>query len=228
VNGRLKLVKRLLTGGSEDTCQRVTYHYDSQTFDSSFTQNANGRLAAVSTGCSAVGAGQLIEMYSYTAAGSVTKKRLRVVRSAGTVDKDFVYGYGSDGKLATVLYPGASVPFTYTYDLMDRPTNMTGPSTYNPTAAVDHVKDVVYGAAGQVTSMKYLNWEDSSTRYYFTESKTYDELFQLTRQTTTGTAGTAADIGYEFATGTNNGRIVARTNYQRGVVDGERVQYQYL
>ena len=60
-----------------------------------------------------VGAGKLIEMYSYTAAGAVTKKRLRVQRGAGTADKDFVYGYGSDGKLATVLYPGASVPFTY-------------------------------------------------------------------------------------------------------------------
>jgi RHS repeat-associated protein len=37
----------------------------------------------------------------------------------------------------------------------------------------------------------------------------------------------AADIGYEFAATANNGRIVSRTNYQRGVVDGEKVSYLY-
>lgn len=148
-------------------------------------------------------------------------------RGTGTVDRDLVYSYGADGKLASVLYPGSSVPFVYTYDLMDRPTYMTGPSTYNPTVAVEHVKDVVYGAAGQVTSMKYLQWEDASTRYFFTETRSYDELYQLTRQTTTGTGGTAADIGYEFSGTANNGRILSRTNYQRGVVDGEKVSYQY-
>jgi len=31
-NGRLKLVKRVPGGNTEDTCQRVTYHYDSQSF----------------------------------------------------------------------------------------------------------------------------------------------------------------------------------------------------
>jgi len=29
-----------------------------------------------------------------------------------------------DGKLATVLYPGGTIPYTYTYDLMDRPVKM--------------------------------------------------------------------------------------------------------
>jgi len=52
------------------------------------------------------------EMYSYNAAGAVTKKRLRIVRSTGTVDKDVTYGYGADGKPTTVLYPGTSVPYT--------------------------------------------------------------------------------------------------------------------
>jgi YD repeat-containing protein len=126
-NGRLKLVKRLLAGGNEDICQRVTYHYDTQTFAAGFTQNANGRVAAVETGCVGQGAGSLIEIYSYTPAGAVTKKRLRVERQSGTVvNKDFVYGYGADGKLATVLYPGASVPFTYTYKCAGRPAESRG------------------------------------------------------------------------------------------------------
>jgi RHS repeat-associated protein len=226
-NGRLKLVKRLLAGGSEDICQRVRYYYDTQPFAAGFTQNANGRVAAVETGCEAVAPGRLIEMYSYTPAGAVTKKRLRVTRDTGTVDRDFVYGYGADGKLATVLYPGASVPFTYTYDLMDRPTKMTGPSPANPGTVVDHAKDVEYGAAGQVTAMKYLQWDDGDEQHYFNETRTYDELYQLIHQKTMGMGGTVAEIGYGYSANANNGRILSRTNFVRGVVDGEKVTYQY-
>ena len=43
----------------------------------------------------------MIEMYSYTAAGAVTKKRMRMVRSGGaTAVKDVTYAYGADGKLS--------------------------------------------------------------------------------------------------------------------------------
>jgi RHS repeat-associated protein len=205
----------------------VRYYYDTQPFAAGFTQNANGRVAAVETGCAGTGAGRLIEMYSYTPAGAVTKKRLRVERPSGTVDRDFVYGYGADGKLATVLYPGASVPFTYTYDLMDRPTKMTGPAPANPGTAVDHAKDVEYGAAGQVTGMKYLQWDDEDEQHYYNETRTYDELYQLIHQKTMGMGGTVAEIGYAYSPNANNGRILSRTNFVRGVVDGEKVTYQY-
>jgi YD repeat-containing protein len=129
--GRVTSARRY-AGGGEDTCARVDYHYGSQSFDASFTANAAGRLAATATGvltgmCQSVGAGQLIEMYSYTAAGAVTKKRMRIIRSGTTVDKDVTYTYGTDGKLATVLYPGASVPFTYSYNLMDQPVKSKRP-----------------------------------------------------------------------------------------------------
>jgi len=225
-NGRVTATRRYANGSdvSEHLYGMVSVYYDSQSFDTSFTQLATGRVAATETGCDNTGVGRVIEMYSYTVAGAVTKKRLRIVRSTGTVDKDVTYGYGADGKPTTVLYPGTTAPYTYTYDSMDRPIKMTGPLTLFGTTTIDLTKDVVYGVAGQVTSMKYMQWAHGGSADLFTETRTYDTLFQLTRQVTTGTSGTAADIGYTYSGSQNNGRILSRTNYQRS---GEVVTYQY-
>lgn len=107
------------------------------------------RLAATATWCQYEGAGRLIEMYSYNAAGAMTEKRLRIERGGyGQVDKDVAYSFGSDGKLGTVLYPGTTVPSSYFYDLMDRPIKLTGPSAGNGNL-MDLAKDVVYGTAGR-------------------------------------------------------------------------------
>jgi len=107
---------------------------------------------------------------------------------------------------------------------MDRPIKMTGPLTLFGTTTVDLTKDVIYGVAGQVTSMKYMQWAHNGAADLFTETRTYDTLFQLTRQVTTGTSGTAADIVYTYSGSQNNGRILSRTNYERS---GEVVTYQY-
>jgi RHS repeat-associated protein len=224
-DGRLIEVRKLSSSSVEDTCQRVNYYYGSNPFDGSFSQNVTGRLAAVSRGCAGSGGGgQFIEMYSYNSAGAVLKKRLRVSRGGSSiVDKDVTYAYGTDGKLSTVLYPGASVPYTYTYDLMDRPTKMTGPSMMAPTVTIDHARNVAYGVAGQVTGMEILKYEADQNNgtwspMYFTEGRTYDELFQLTRIQSLG-----MDVSYTFASTTNNGRITRRTNN----LNGEEVDYQY-
>lgn len=229
-DGRVTVAKRYYANGGEDTCAKVEYFYNSQSYDASFSQNANGRLAATATGCTYAGAGQLIEMYSYNAAGAVLKKRLRIVRGSGTVDKDVTYTYGSDGKLATVLYPGTTVPYTYSYDLMDRPVKMTGSPTLLGNTTVDLVKDVQFGVAGQLTSMKYMQWQDNGTPYFFTETKWYNSLFQMTRQETAGSGGTAADIEYGYTAPSstlNDGRIYSRKNKQRNGASGEEVVYTY-
>jgi RHS repeat-associated protein len=167
-------------------------------------------------------------MYSYTAAGAVAKKRLRIVRGTATVDKDVTYGYGSDGKLATVLYPDTTVPLTYTWDAMDRPVGMTGPGTVNN--QVEHVKDVTYGVAGQLLGMKYMQGmtgdytvggEFFETPYFYTEQRSYNELFQLTRQTTSGKQaagpfGPMLDLEYVFSATANNGRITHRKSNLTG------------
>ena len=228
-DGRVTATRRYANASdsSEDLCGKVSVYYNSQSFDGSFTQNATGRVAATATGCENSGAGKLIEMYSYNAAGAVTKKRLRIVRTVVTVDKDVTYSYGTDGKLATVLYPGAATPYTYTYNLLEQPTKMTGPVTYSAGTAKDVVKDVAYNFAGQVTSMKYLRWQDSNDNgapYYFTETKTYNYLQQMASQKTTASSGaTAVEIEYNFHATQNNGRITSRKN----VVSGEEVVYSY-
>ena len=101
---------------------------------------------------------------------------------------------------------------------------MTGAPTFSGGTTVDLVKNVAYGVAGQVTSMQYMQWQDAGTPYYFTETRTYNELFQLKQQVTAGSV-TAANIEYTYSnTGANNGRITARKNHERG---GEQVGYTY-
>jgi hypothetical protein len=75
--------------------------------------------------------------------------------------------------------------------------------------------------------MQYLQGEEeyqgAYTPVYYTESRTYNVLQQLERQTTTGNAGVAADIEYLYPGSGNNGRITGRKNY----VSGEQVNYGY-
>jgi hypothetical protein len=52
-----------------------TFYYDSNPLDGSFSQNTQGRLAAVQHAGSGV---QFAEMYSYTAPGLPSAKRLQV------------------------------------------------------------------------------------------------------------------------------------------------------
>jgi len=190
----------------------------------------------VGAGCAGDGVGEIVEMYSYTVAGAITRKRMRIVRANGTVDKDVTYGYGSDGKLSTVLYPGGTIPYTYTYDFMDRPVKMTGPG-FVAGNLMDQVKDVAYGVAGQVTSMKYLQGETEDygsgsligVPYFFEEIKDFDPLYQMTRQRTTGRSAqgvfgtTLTDIEYVFPATGNNGRISRRKNN----ISGQDVSYGY-
>jgi hypothetical protein len=226
-DGRVTAARKYGAGGAEQACARVDYSYGTNPFDGAFTQNGVGRLAATRTGCAGVGAGEVIEMYSYTVGGAVAKKRLRLVRPGGSVNKDVSYTYGADGKLATVLYPDATIPYTYSYNQMDQPVGMTGPMLNDPGSPTEHARNVAYNAAGQVTSMQYLQGEEeyqgTYTPVYYTESRTYNVLQQLERQTTTGNAGVAADIEYLYPVSGNNGRITGRKNH----VSGEQVNYGY-
>ena len=111
---------------------------------------------------------------------------------------------------------------------MDLPLRMTGPSTIDSQQTIDYVKDVIYNFADQATSMKYLQYEfDSggmSEPRYYTETKEFNVLFQMTRQKTTMSDGeTASDLEYRFSATQNNGRIVSRKNWN----SGEEVLYTY-
>jgi RHS repeat-associated protein len=226
--GRPTEAKKLLVGGTEDTCGKVKYQYDSQDKDGTFAgTNLAGRVASVETGCSARG-GLVQELYSYNVAGAVTTKRVRIVRGSSTVTKNIGYTFDAEGKLATVQYPDVSIPFTYFYDNMGRPNRMTGIGwdSDQGTITSDHVNGVSYGLGGELLGMTYLQsspMEQQQNRW-FVETRSYNSRLQLTRQTTALNAGaTVTDVKYNFSATANDGRIESREN----VVSGEVVNYQY-
>ena len=62
---------------NEVTCQRVDFSYDTNPYESGYTQNGWGRLATARWGGYSCTGGQWTEMYSYTAAGRAVKKKLK-------------------------------------------------------------------------------------------------------------------------------------------------------
>ena len=63
---------------------------------------------------------------------------------------------------------------------MGRPIKLTD----NSGTPVDWVKDVVYGPAGEMTQIKYTT--NGTNGSYYTETRTFNNLLQLTRLTVPG------------------------------------------
>ena len=79
-----------------------------------------------------------------------------------------------------------------------------------------------YGVAGEMLTMSWSGGFSPSN--YITETRTYNERLQLTRQRAVSMFGLAGlDVEYRFPAGTNNGRISS----QKENVSGEEVTYQY-
>src|SRR5258708_17540102 len=97
---------------------------------------------------------------------------------------------------------------------MDRPIAMTGPNGAGGT--MDHANGVTYNAAGQVSAMNWLQERnpDTGDLRYFSESRTYNSLYQLINQRTTANYGVevAAEIDFGYTLSQNKRRIVSRTN----------------
>jgi YD repeat-containing protein len=89
--------------------------------------------------------------------------------------------------------------------------------TDNQATPVDWVKDVAYNAAGQITTMSYARNPSGSS--YYTETRQYNILQQLTRLTVPG----VMDHEYRFSATQNDGRLTQRKDW----VSGEEITYQY-
>jgi YD repeat-containing protein len=132
--GRVTTVQRYPQGqgNQEDVCQRVTYTYDTNPVNGSFSQNSYGRLTTAQYGpgvydgspvfCSPQtwwAADSYVEMYSYHAAGAVTAKQLQLTRNfslgygvwnSGNASLEVDYAYDSAGRVSSTKYPMA-LPF---------------------------------------------------------------------------------------------------------------------
>ncbi len=227
-------VRRFSSSGLEDTCNRLDYSYNTNPLDMQFSENAQGRLTVVQWGGITCAAGQFAEMYSYTVAGAVTKKRLRLTRQSAppnppgsppptsTADLDATYTHDTEGKVVSVQYPstytdGTIPPGTFqpvtgktyinVYDSMQRLQRM-----YEQISGVDWVSNVQYGAGGEMTQMTYGG---------STETRQYNVRGQLTRLTWAGSPG--VDLEYRYSATQNNGRITQMKDW----ATGEEVNYTY-
>ena len=137
----------------------------------------------------------LTDMFSYTQAGQIAGKRVRVKKASGsttaTGDLDLAYTYNSEGKVTSVTYPydsgsGTSPSYTYAYDSMMRLSTMTD-STQNGAQTVNGVQ---YNAASQLTAINY---------YLATETRSYNSLMQVSNITVTGNSSvTPLNITYNY------------------------------
>jgi YD repeat-containing protein len=178
--------------------QTVNYVYDTGV-------NGWGRLysATVST----YWGGGVGQSFTYTPAGLVASK------SQTNFYGSLNYTYDNEGRTLSTQYPINGPTFTYTYDEMGRPSRLTD----NQSTPVDWVKDVAYNAAGQITTMSYARDPNGSS--YYTETRQYNILQQLTRLTVPG----VMDHEYRFSSTQNDGRITQRKDW----VSGEEITYQY-
>ena len=123
-------------GGGEDACARVTYSYDTNPINPSFSQNSYGRLTAKQYGgCLTGNEPTFYEMYSYHPAGAVTAKQVLMTQlewisppGMGELvpgDLEVDYTYDQTGRVASMAYP-------WWFTVMGRPRRML-PSTTHTT-----------------------------------------------------------------------------------------------
>jgi RHS repeat-associated protein len=197
----------------EQTSQRVDYYYDGNPLNGDYSQNAWGRLAAVTFQDPNVGGSQFAYMYSYNQAGRVTAQHMSY--NSDLVGFDATYGWDTEGRMTSINY---GPQYQMTYDANGRLGGMSG-SDLSLTAS--------YGVAGEMLGFSY----GGSTYFdHYSETRTYNAMLQLTRATVTGTSfstqytsQTAMDMQYIYTAGQNNGRIVQAID---GVA-GETVNYTY-
>ncbi len=228
--------------GFGDACQQETYSYDTNPYDSSFSQNVLGRLAAVQykggykSGASPTCDTTFTEMYSYSAAGAVLKKRLRVTRTlpqaypnspvVSNADLEADYTYDNEGRMTATQYPSswngsawvAGANLGTTYDSMGRPQKLTDLISQN-----DIESSATYGPMGQLLSLTA-----SGPYGGISETRTYNSLGQLTQLSSCVPSSdyyctSGPSTRYNYSATQNNGKITS----QQDLISGEQITYTY-
>jgi len=139
-----------VAGGAEDACQQVNLSYDTGV-------NAWGRLVSATWGGASCTGGAWSQSYEYNSPGDVTRK----TQTGGGYTLQANYTYNNEGQLVSTQYPSGGPTFTYSFDSLGRPIKLTD----NQATPVDWVKDLIYNAAGQATSMKFTR-DTAGAQYY--------------------------------------------------------------
>ena len=195
-------------GGSEDTCQRVTYGYDAGTY-------GIGRLTSAGYyGCPPSSVPYTYtEAYSYGAPGGITRKAF-VVNTTGwssAASMSMSYSYDSAGRLSTDAPNGST--FTYSYDSMGRPVSLT--DAYGTA----WTQNGTYDLAGRLTSLQLYKYLYAGSPVYTTETRSYNANRQLS---TLGWSGSGT-LTYNYSSAANNGQITQMVD----TISGETVSYSY-
>ena len=194
----------------EDTSQAVTYTYDSNPYGG---DNVLGRLGVVNFGQSRYD-------YSYNTAGRVTQQNLQTQISFPDANWNTVsyptsltasYGWDNEGRMTSTQSPAGT--YNYSFDAMGRLGGMTDGNS-------NLVASATYGLTGQVSSF----WMSNGT----TDTRTYNSLMQMTRQTVTELVGgwsnvTLMDMEYRYTAGQNNEQIAQSKDW----VTLEELNYTY-
>ena len=180
----------------EQTAQRVDYYYDSNPINGSYSQYAQGRLAAVTFTDESTRFGVNYQ-YSYNQAGRVTSQHMDYDGGAHVFDAS--YTWDNEGRMTGTNY---GPQYSLQYDVNGRLSGMLDAANGNATVAT-----ASYGVAGEMLGLSYFG---------YSETRTYNNLLQMTRQTVSG----MMDMQYVYQAGANNGRItqVDRRDRER---DGE-------
>lgn len=235
---RILTVQRYpVSTGAADPCQTATYTWDAAAPipGFGFGPYAWGHLSQVQWNLQADGVtpcnnGAFTEMYAYNQNGTVSAKALQYanVPALGQPPVSGMliaqYGYDDQGKVTSLVYPNDwpnpntnYYQYLYTEEGLGRINELqmlTCPNAVCPPSGTVLVNPAVYGPSNEITSLTYLG---------YTETRTYNSLVQMTRQTATGTGLPSVDLEYVFSPTANNGQITQGINH----VSGETVSYTY-
>ena len=179
----------------EQTRQRVSYSYDANPLNPAFSQNATGRLAAVQFQEPLFGLPYSYQ-YSYNSAGRVTAQHTSY--NSDQLAFDATYSWDDEGRATNLNYAGGwsgtnYKPIQHYVNSFDANGRLSGMTEAVDAGTPTSVAGASYGIAGEILSMSYFG---------VGESRTYNNLLQLTRIQATG-----MDMQYLYPAGANNGRI---------------------
>jgi RHS repeat-associated protein len=212
------------TSNAEAVCQRETYYYDTNPFNSSYSQYDAGRLTAVQYYGGSTIYGQtngnpcdttFTEMYNYSQPGGKIGKELVVTRASATGTLSSTYTYDNEGRMTAARYPGygpsgsptAGPNPTWTRDTMGRLNTMT-----DATTGTNIVTATSYGPSNEMLSMTGQ----------MTNTYTYNAMLQLT-SVYANSSGGLVNVTYNYSSTQNNGKATSQTDN----VSGEQVVYTY-